>query len=340
MVLRNMTIGTRLAFGFGAILAIMMVVSVGGTALGTKSRTDLAAVSAAASAKERVAADMKELVLERSSVMRNVGLLTDFKAMQGQEKVANDLSARYIDARANMSRMELSPAERAVLENLDKLDAQVKEPFKKAIELQSVFRNEEAVGLLMNEVDPAITKTMTELDRLSEMQKKANEDATKAALVTGDRLATTTYVVEAVVLVMAVLLAWAITRSIVAPLRESVSIAKRVASGDLTSQIVPSGQGRGGRAAGGAARHERGPRPHRAADPHRVRVDRRGRQPGRLRQPAAFQPHRGARELARGDRLDARGVHHHRAPERRAREAGEPARRQRLGHRRDAAARW
>ena len=242
MVLRNMTIGTRLALGFGAILAIMMVVSVGGTALGTESRTVLATVSAAANAKERVAADMKELVLERSSVMRNVGLLTDFKAMQGQEKIANDLSAKYIDARANMSRMELSPAERTVLDNLDKLDAQVKEPFKKAIELQSVFRNEEAVGLIMNQVDPAITKTMAELDRLSDMQKKANEDATRAALVTGDRLATTTYVVETVVLVMAVLLAWAITRSIVAPLRESVSIAKRVASGDLTSLIVPTGK--------------------------------------------------------------------------------------------------
>ncbi len=242
MVLRNLTIGTRLAFGFGAILAIMMVVSVGGTALGTKSRSDLAAVSAAANAKERVAADMKELVLERSSVMRNVGLLTDFKAMQGQEKVANDLSAKYVDARANMSRMELSSAERTVLENLDKLDAQVKEPFKKAIELQSVFRNEEAVAMIMNEIDPAITKTMAELDRLSDMQKKANEDATRATLVTGDRLATTTYVVETVVLVMAVLLAWAITRSIVAPLRESVLIAKRVASGDLTSQIVPTGK--------------------------------------------------------------------------------------------------
>ncbi len=242
MVLRNLTIGTRLAFGFGAILVIMMIVSVGGTALGTNSRKDLAAVAAAASAKERVAADMKELVLERSSVMRNVGLLTDFKAMQAQEQIANGLSARYVDARASMSRLELSPAERAVLDNLEKLDIQVKEPFKKALELQSAFRNEEAVGLLMNDVDPAVTKTMAELDHLSDMQKKANEDATAMALVTGDRLATTTYVVETVVLVMAVLLAWAITRSIVTPLRESVSIAKRVASGDLTSQIHPSGK--------------------------------------------------------------------------------------------------
>ena len=242
MVLRNMSIGTRLALGFGAILAILMVVSVGGTALGTKSRKDFAAVAATASAKERLAADMKEVVLERSSVMRNVGLLQDFKAMQGQAELAANLSKKYAQARADMARLELSPAERSLVENLDKLDNSVKEPFQKAMELQSAFRNEEAVGLLMNEVDPAVRKTMGELDRLTDIQKKANEEATQTALVTGDRLATTTYIAEGVVLVIAVLLAWALTRSITTPLREAVSIAKRVAAGDLTSQIVPKGR--------------------------------------------------------------------------------------------------
>ena len=242
MVLRNLKIGTRLALGFGAILAILLVVSVAGTALGTKSRKDLAAVAAASSAKERIAADMKELVLDRSSVMRNVGLLTDYKAMQVEERRANALSQRYLDARAGMARLDLSAAERAVLENLDKLDTAVKDPFKKALELQSVFRNEEAVGLLMNEVDPAVKKTMAELDRLGEMQKKANEDATAAALVTGDRLAATIYGVEGIVLVMAILLAWAITRSITVPLGEAVEVARRVASGDLTSRITLQGR--------------------------------------------------------------------------------------------------
>ena len=242
MFLRNLTIGTRLALGFGAILAIMLVVSVGGTALGSKSRKDLAAVAAAAATKERLASDMMELVLERSSIMRNVGLLTDYKAMQVEEQKANALSQKYIEARASMGRLSLSPAEHTVMDNLEKLDNQVKDPFKKSLELQSVFRNEEAVGLLMNEVDPAVTKTMAELDNLAAMQKKASDEATESAMLTGDRLANTTYVVETVVLVLAGLLAWAITRSIVGPLGEAVSIAKRVASGDLSSRVNPTGR--------------------------------------------------------------------------------------------------
>ncbi|HSN20592.1 MAG TPA: methyl-accepting chemotaxis protein [Usitatibacter sp.] len=242
MILRNLSIGTRLALGFGAILAVLLVVSVGGTSLATKSRRDLAEVTANAVAKERLASDMQELVLRRSSVMRNVGLLQDFAQMQEQQKIANVLTRKFADARQGLAKLELSPAERTIVDGLDKSDKAIQDPFNKAMELQSAFRNEEAVGLLVNEVDPAVNRMLAELDHLTDIQKKSNQEATDAALAMGDRLAMTTYVVEAVVLVIALLLAWALTRSITTPLREAVNIARRVAAGDLTSQIVPKGR--------------------------------------------------------------------------------------------------
>jgi methyl-accepting chemotaxis protein len=242
MILRNLSIGTRLALGFGAILAVLLLVSAGGTTLGTKSRRDLAAVTAMATAKERLASDMQEFVLRRASAMRTVGLLQDYKSMQEQQKIANNLTRRFGEARQAMAKLELSPAERQIVEGLEKTDKAVQEPFAKAMDLQSSFRNEEAVALLMNEVDPAVNKILAELDHLAEMQKKSNQEATDAALLSGERLATTTYIVEGIVLVVALLFAWTVTRSIVMPLREAVAIARRVASGDLTSQIVPKGR--------------------------------------------------------------------------------------------------
>jgi methyl-accepting chemotaxis protein len=242
MILRNLSIGTRLALGFGAILAVLLVVSAGGTALGTKSRRDLAAVTAMATAKERLASDMQEFVLRRASAMRTVGLLQDYKSMQEQQKIANNLTRRFADARQAMAKLDLSPAERQIVDGLEQLDKTIQEPFAKAMDLQSSFRNEEAVALLMNAVDPAVNKILAELDHLAELQKKSNQEATSAVLVSGERLATTTYVVEAAVLAIALLFAWTVTRSIVMPLRDAVTIARRVASGDLTSQIVPKGR--------------------------------------------------------------------------------------------------
>jgi len=96
--------------------------------------------------------------------------------------------------------------------------------------------------VLINEVDPIVQKTLGLLNRLIELQKKSADEANAAAMVTGDRLARTVYAVEVVALILAVLVAWTITRSIVGPLRDSVSVARRVASGDLTSNIVSEGR--------------------------------------------------------------------------------------------------
>jgi methyl-accepting chemotaxis protein len=241
MILRKLRIGTRLALGFGAILAIMMVVSVSGTWLGKKSRDDLAVVHDNAAAKISLANGMKALALEQSAVMRSIGLHNDIKAMQIDEDRARRLGKMYDDAREQMSRLPLSPPEREIIETLNKSDKEVDKPFQQALGLSTSFRNEEAAQVLMNEVDPHVQKTLFELNRLVELQKKASDEATHAAMVNGDRLAATIYLAEAIVLLLAVLVAWTITRSITGPLRESVAVARRVASGDLTSRIEPQG---------------------------------------------------------------------------------------------------
>ena len=241
MLLRKLRIGARLALGFGAILALMLAVSVGGTVLGKKSRDDLAAVLDAAGAKETLAADMKALALEQSAVMRNIGLHSEIKQMQLDEDRARQLGKAYDEAREKMARFPLVSAEREILESLNKLDKEIDKPFQQALGLSTGFRNDEAAKVLMNEIDPVIQKTLAELNRLIALQKKANREATANAIVTGDRLATVVYVVEVTVVVLAVLIAWAITHSITGPLRDAVAVARRVAAGDLTSRIEPAG---------------------------------------------------------------------------------------------------
>jgi X-X-X-Leu-X-X-Gly heptad repeat protein len=242
MVLRQIRIGARLALGFGAVLAAMIVVAFGGTWLGKKSRDDLAGVVTSANVKQTLAADMRALALEQSSVMRNIGLHTDIKAMQADEDRARQLGKLYDDARERMAQLVSTPAERELIESLAKSDHALDKPFTQALGLSTSFRNEEAAQVLMKEVDPLVQKTLADLNRLIDLQKKAADDAMKASLVSGDRIAAATYVVGAGVLVLAILVAFTTTRSITGPLRDSLAVAKRVASGDLTSRIDPKGR--------------------------------------------------------------------------------------------------
>ena len=241
-MLRSLRIGTRLALGFGLVLALVLAVSVIATWLGQRGRDELAAVHAATGAKLALASDMKALALEQSAVMRNIGLHSDIKAMQADEDRARLLGKELDDARDKMAALPLSASERDVIESLKKVDHDLDAPFQQALGLSTSFNNEAAAKVLMSEVDPIVQKTLGLLNRLIDMQKKSAEEATAAAMVTGDRLARTVYAVEIVALILAVLVAWTITRSIVGPLRDSVAVARRVASGDLTSNIVSEGR--------------------------------------------------------------------------------------------------
>src|SRR5678816_4065653 len=103
MVLRQMRIGARLALGFGAVVVIMLALSFAGIYLGKKSRDDLATVVANTNAKQMLAAEMKALALEQSAVMRNIGLHSDIKAMQGDEDRARQLGKLYDEGMVRMA---------------------------------------------------------------------------------------------------------------------------------------------------------------------------------------------------------------------------------------------
>ena len=242
MVLRKLKIGTRLSIGFGAILALMMVVTVGATALGKKSQEELTALHQSAAAKETLAASMKALVLEQSGAMRNIGLHSDIKAMQEDEDRVRRLGKAYDETRDKMVKLGLTDAEKAILENLQKIDKDVEEPFHQALGLSTSFRTEEAAAVIIREIDPVVQKTLGELNRLIDFQTKADHEATEVAVATSNRLAATIYVVAVIVLVLALLVAWTVTRSITGPLDQAVKVARSVAAGDLTSQIDVSGR--------------------------------------------------------------------------------------------------
>jgi len=233
MTFRVFRIGARLGVGIGTILVIMALLALGGTYLQNRSREDLAASFAAASAKEALAADMKSLVLEQSAVMRNIGLHSEVKLMNRDEDHARQLGKSYGELLARMSKLPMTEAEREILVKLEKTNKDVDAPFKTAIGLAAGLRTEEAAQIILKELDPIVQRTLAELSRLAELQRRGNEEATAAARLRGDRLVYAIDAIAALVLVAAAAMAFLLTRSITAPLAQAVGIAQRVAAGDL-----------------------------------------------------------------------------------------------------------
>ncbi|MBL0142063.1 MAG: MCP four helix bundle domain-containing protein [Betaproteobacteria bacterium] len=242
MNLRDVSIGTRLTAGFTLVVCLIVFSAVGGVTLVRKSREDLTAVLTATWTKESLASRMKALALEQSAVMRKIGLHADINSMQSDEDRARVIGKAYDEARGRMSKLPLEPAEREIIQRLDALDKDMDKPFQQALGMSTSFRNEEAAAVLLTQLEPVIQKSLVELDRLIEIQAKSSRTALEEAAASGARLAMIVYVAAVFVVLVAALIGWLIVSSVTAPLREAVAVARRVASGDLTSRIEPKGR--------------------------------------------------------------------------------------------------
>ncbi|HET9652778.1 MAG TPA: methyl-accepting chemotaxis protein, partial [Usitatibacter sp.] len=241
MILRNVSIGARLAAGFGIVLLVMLGASVAAAYIGGKSRDDFAAIVEKAGAKERLAGEIKAMALEQSAVMRNIGLHSDIKGMQADEDRARALGRSFHASLEKLGGMAETDAEREIIKKLQGLESEVEEPFRQALGLSTSFRTEEAAAVLLKDLDPNVQRRLAELNRLMETQTRAYAEALESATVMGRRVSITVYILQGAVLLMALLLAWTTTRSITRPLGEAVEVARRVASGDLTSRIEAEG---------------------------------------------------------------------------------------------------
>jgi methyl-accepting chemotaxis protein len=242
MNLRNFRIGTRLAVGFGSILAIMLVALLATTVIDERSRSSLAAALETARMREAMAGEMRAVSLAQSAAMRNIALHTEIKGMQDDEARARKLGARYDELIAELGRQNLSPAERAIVEELLQVDKQLDVPLKEALALATTFRPEEAAKVLMSQIDPLVGKSQASLERLMKLQEAANRDSIASANAEARATRTVIYLLALALGGGAGLVAWLTTRSITRPLGESVAIARRVSSGDLTARISVAGK--------------------------------------------------------------------------------------------------
>jgi len=241
MKLRSLRIGTRLAIGFGIILAMLVVALGADSIVSTRNREAMIAGLEVSNAKSALAVDIKGALLEGGIAMRNIGLQSDLAAMKKEEQKVMALRKRFTDARDKLTALGLDGTEKKILADLSRLEQETDAPFREAIRLVTAFNSEDAIKLITTKIDPLNQQALAEINRLVEIQQATASRVLNDTVDSGRQLMIMLFVIGAVALAVGGAFAWMLTRSIILPLQDAVLVARRVAAGELTTQVDVTG---------------------------------------------------------------------------------------------------
>ncbi|AYR22800.1 methyl-accepting chemotaxis protein [Herbaspirillum rubrisubalbicans] len=244
---------TRLALGFGLILVFLLGISALGFYGMSRVNDALTDITRVNNAEIKLASALRNALSQRAIAIRNIALLEDEASMQVEAQTLARQEKLYADAYTALEKMFATEA--GTTEREHKLLAQVKADenatvplMAKALQLGLENKPAEAVKVLISEVRPKQQAWITSLTELSEFEDQLNDEAAVSARSTYEWLRTLMLTSIALALLVGIVAAVTIARSILRQLgaepSEAQSIAREIASGDLTATVrVRAGDG-------------------------------------------------------------------------------------------------
>lgn len=240
--LRRFRISSRLILGFGVIIAIVIAMATFNSILTEKNKQKLIEDLEIAQKKSILAASMKSAILEGGLAMLNIGIQSEVAAMQSEELKAKEERGKYLATRDTLASLGLTETEKAIVGEIARLDIQIESALKEAIGLALAFNAEGSTQVIATRINPLNQGAIREINKLVDMQQAATHAVLVQSVADDSRLKFLLFISGAIAVVVGSLFAWAISRSIIFPLRDAVQIAKTVADGELSLHIQINGR--------------------------------------------------------------------------------------------------
>lgn len=246
MNLAAMKVSSRLAIGF--LLLVLALVVLGGLSLYAvrtldKSMYDIVNVN---NQQLKLALQMRELVQGRAIVVRNIVLYTDPQAVANEITRAEDMAARYRQANERLAQMFESDAgtlaaEKDLLAAARRAEQEATPIYLRALEAGRQNNTQEAARILREELRAKQDAWLDQLLSLANLESQLNDESAQQAAATSARLQSTIIVIMSIAVLVGVLSAWLVTRSILRQLggepADAQKLAGAIASGDLTTAL-------------------------------------------------------------------------------------------------------
>jgi methyl-accepting chemotaxis protein len=251
MNLHRMKVASRLALGFGILLALLGVIGGLGLYGMNEMRRSLVDITEVNAVQKQLADDMYMSVQVRAINLRSVALFTDPTLVKTEYDRYVESGKRYQDATARLAQMfrddaQTIPEEHALLAEAQRMAQDTMPYADQVMRLMMDGRVEEGAALLGKEVRPRQLTWLAQLEKLSDLEAKLSAETADAAQVTGAGLSVTIGIAAGLALLLGVLAAVLITRSILRQLggepAEAQRVAGEIASGNLAVRLaVPAG---------------------------------------------------------------------------------------------------
>ena len=242
----SLTIGRRLALGFGCVFALVIVLSAMAVSRVNDIDSTLHHISQVNNVKQRYAINFRGSVHDRAIALRDVVLAADVGGARPHLELIKKLEENYTRSAGPLDelfvkRSDISAEEKAALAGIKESERKTLPLIAKVIELRLADTTPDATALLAAQAAPAFVEWLASINKLIDLEEKMNAgEAAKASSLTSSFLAWMA-VLCAIAIVAGSLAAWYISRGLLRQLggqpEYAAGIVRSIADGNLAVQI-------------------------------------------------------------------------------------------------------
>ncbi|MCM8733064.1 methyl-accepting chemotaxis protein [Azospirillum sp. A1-3] len=241
---RHATIRARLFLGFGAVLVLLISLTVIGVREVRKIDADLTRINDVNSVKQRYAINFRGSVHDRAIALRDVVLTSDATTLSAVLADIDRLASFYDQAAKPLDAMfatmtDIEPEERAMLAGIKEIEAKTLPAIKAVTAARKAGDMAGAQKALMQDARPAFTEWLKRINAFIDLQEHKNQQiADRARTVASGFQTLMLSLCAAALLLSGAFGLW--TVAALRPLRRLTDAMLTLARGDLSVTVPPS----------------------------------------------------------------------------------------------------
>lgn len=232
-----MKIGMRLGLGFGLVFLLMIVMIFMGIQKMGEIQYKLDRIVKVNNLRVNLANQMLDEVHIVSRVIRTVALLDDVNKKNAERKKIDESRAKYDEASKKLEEQIVTPEGKTLFAKINDLKTRGRSANGKVLDAAMANKKEEAARLLLDDSGPIVKEWRQTLRDFAKLQVDRTNARYEEAKKAYDNAKMLMFIIGGVAILLGIIVAYWITRTIVGPITEAMGVANSLAQGDLTITV-------------------------------------------------------------------------------------------------------